>query len=419
MKKLGSKKHHYVPQVMLRQFGFGKNQIMVFDKYRSKHFPSSIIDAGAENHFNTIQVNGERLNFESIFQKYDDDFAEIQDKLLNNGGTNKLGLSHRARLLEILAVQMSRTKLYRSNFASIAKQLKKRMPEICAGELDVATLSDNDTRKIALSSLGDISELVSAIDGKVGFLIQANESKQFIISDNPLVFHNTFPYGHLGLSSPGIEIYLPLSTDITLALYCPSIIRKLELAVHPASEIDSKQKSIYQGIIYGLKIGEPVSLGESTTEFLNSLQVSQSTRFLYGNAPSDFDLAKKILLKHTDLSHVDTKISLGKLGEVPRSSKMPDGEWVVFHTPEDHCMLHVYDVSTGNDFSFKTELNDVVEYLLSSEIIEEVSLFRDGCESRHMKEVEVVCNKLTENIVFITFKHRLEFLNRIIEDAGT
>ena len=187
-----------------------------------------------------------------------------------------------------IVVQLARTKIHRTNFSSIVRQTNSAISDLYGEEYEYPMLSENEVRKVAVSSLEDTSELVSAVSGKVGFLIRANESERFVISDNPVVVNNSFPYGDRGLASLGIEIYLPLSTEITLALYCPSVFRKMDIAVQPFSDMDDDDKMIFQGVIDGVKNGVPVSLGKHTTEFLNSLQLSQSSKFLYGMQASDF-----------------------------------------------------------------------------------------------------------------------------------
>src|SRR5262245_44274312 len=54
-----AKKHHYVPQALLRHFGIdGAGQrIWVLDKSMAKTFPAPITDVACETHFNTLQLD--------------------------------------------------------------------------------------------------------------------------------------------------------------------------------------------------------------------------------------------------------------------------------------------------------------------------------------------------------------------------
>ncbi len=67
------KKHHYVPQYLLKNFGFGKkhSQIYAFDKTKSQSYKSSIINTGSENYFNCFEYEGKNINFEEVFQDID------------------------------------------------------------------------------------------------------------------------------------------------------------------------------------------------------------------------------------------------------------------------------------------------------------------------------------------------------------
>ena len=74
-----SKKHHYVPQSVLRHFSFDQAQkwIYVFDKAQMKSFQSSILNAGSENYFNAVQVEGQTVSFEGLFKTNDDQLARL------------------------------------------------------------------------------------------------------------------------------------------------------------------------------------------------------------------------------------------------------------------------------------------------------------------------------------------------------
>ncbi len=195
-----SKKHHYVPQSLLRKFGYDDSKIYVYDKTRRVSFGSAILDAGSENHFNTVFRDGERVNFEQVFQKNDDVLADLVRILTTDQCLNDLTDQYKDKLLGVISTQIFRTKMYRTSILSIAEQLKFSLSEagIPNGHLEVP--SDNNIREMALSSYYKIQNDYTALDGKVGFLIQSNIDNDFIVSDNPVTRHNTFPYGDLSYS---------------------------------------------------------------------------------------------------------------------------------------------------------------------------------------------------------------------------
>jgi hypothetical protein len=407
-----SKKHHYVPQSLLRNFKYDKNKIFVFDKKRKVSYPSSIIDAGSENHFNTVVRNGKRLNFEALFQKNDDDLACLVEKIIDNRNTHCLTVLEKEKLLNVVVVQIIRTKMYRTSMKSLSEQLMQQFSEK-EWDLDLEIPTENDVRESSLSSYKDFEPQMKAIIGKVGFLIQSNTNEDFIISDNPITRHNTFPYGGVGLSCHGIEVYFPISPNLTFALYCPTIIKKMNSYV--VSQPESRTKTLYQSLLKGIASGIPVTLGKTTSKFLNSLQVSNSSRFLYSNSKNLFCSANEIINKNPDLAEVKTQTTLGEMGKAPINNKMPDGEWVVIHSTHDHHMFPVFNVPNEiGDFKFSIKRNNDIEGVLSSMNIKEISLFKNGSQVSHMKDVRLEFSIKNTSELMIKALHKLDFLNKII-----
>src|ERR1051325_4676250 len=289
-----SKKHHYVPQSVLRGFSFDQKQrqIYVFDKARMTSFTSSIYDAGCENQFNTIDIEGQTVSFEGLFQTNDDQLARLLKTILIDRSLAKLTREDRIALSEVVAAQMIRTKLVRTTLRSIAEQLSKSLKEagIDPGEVDEFSIpTDQEIRRAALASLLDLQEIVYSLQEKQPILIHSSESDLFWISDHPVVFHNSFPYGERGLNCPGIEIYFPVSCDLVLGFFCPSIKLKIQQLLSTDQFGVEHQK--YEEIYRGLQEGHSVSLGPGTVQFLNELQVRSSSRFLY-SSNDDFEKAR-------------------------------------------------------------------------------------------------------------------------------
>ena len=71
--------------------------------------------------------------------------------------------------------------------------------------------NDQDTRKPAFAFLHDWHRFAASLGSKHILLFKSPQHESFWLSDNPLVFHNSFPYGDVGFESSGVEIYLPVS----------------------------------------------------------------------------------------------------------------------------------------------------------------------------------------------------------------
>ena len=132
---------------------------------------------------------------------------------------------------------------------------------------------------------------------------------------------------------------------------------------------------------------------------------------------SDFKPFIKKLQDQPELAQVESKISFGEVGKVPYSRSMPDGNWVVYHTGDDHFMFPVEYEFSDIGFSVTAAKCLEVEILLASEVIKQVSLFRDKNESRHMKDVKVTCTNISDSDVKLTFRHTSEILNKIVSQV--
>jgi hypothetical protein len=120
---------------------------------------------------------------------------------------------------------------------------------------------------------------------KIWFLTKTPPGEYLYISDNPFVRTNqqTFgPYGNLGLMCPGIELYMPLSSNLVLAMYCPSFgvkfleihneLKKMIAINHHPHELEDKL-TYYTALIKAMQ-GGPAMIGTTDNiTYYNSLQV--------------------------------------------------------------------------------------------------------------------------------------------------
>jgi len=86
--------------------------------------------------------------------------------------------------------------------------------------------SGGDTKDIFLRQLVQQMSHIDHLLKKDWYLLETRPERPFYVSDNPVVLKNSNdfgPYGNLGLAVRGIQIYLPLSSTLMLAMYCPSI----------------------------------------------------------------------------------------------------------------------------------------------------------------------------------------------------
>ncbi len=183
--------------------------------------------------------------------------------------------------------------------------------------------TEDDLKRASLvqlaHSMGPHSTIMST---KACFLAITSADRPFWISDHPVVLHNDRefgPYGNIGLAVPGIQIYLPLTSTLLLALWCTTnadtLYENVERAKRERKELSvmrvlgrdvdrdeiERQLDKWQAIV---EDGEPYlqaltkgSAVEATAEnvtFYNHLQVRWAHRYLISPI-DDFALAKKMI----------------------------------------------------------------------------------------------------------------------------
>ena len=63
MAKSGTKKQHYVPQLLLRRFADAREALQVYDKAADRTYGTKVRDAGHENHFLSIpELDGDEVS---------------------------------------------------------------------------------------------------------------------------------------------------------------------------------------------------------------------------------------------------------------------------------------------------------------------------------------------------------------------
>ncbi len=413
------RKHHYNPRSILRRFSVNDagTQIYVFDKAAGRSFVNSIEDAGAERDFNTVEANGSIISFEPLFDDIDGRLAPLVDRLVLEQTVACLDADERRTLALVVAIQLLRTKMPRTSMQLVMEQLRQQVQtwgfdpdELANGAIP----TDQETRRAALDTLLSPDGLATSIEAKRTFLIRATPEQQLWTSDNPVVLHQPFAYGDVGVSAPGIEIYFPVSRDLALAFFCPSIERKLgrNLAQPPEGFEVDKGTEIYRC----MQTGAAVSPGPHTTRVLNQLQVLRSSRFVYGPA-DDFALARRVIERVPDARTIQGLVGIGTPGQ--RRSGMPPGLCIVFFGREDHHVLHAEQrMDDEDEFMLVTTRDlDTLQRVLDDHPLVEAVLYADGRGMHHMRDVRVEVTEGTLPLV-VRVMHQDEAENQLMRQIA-
>ena len=365
--------HHFVPRSVLRRFAVDAERtfVMVFDKASGRTWQGGLTSTASGKGYNTlVQPDGDRVNFEQDFDEIDKDYAEIfddLDSLRSLAGRDGVFLN---RLADVVATQLLRTPLIRSTLHTVSHNFALEMASKGFIPIEKNELPDDNAIRQAVRDL--IAERAGNRDALLAkdlILFEPDGAARFWISDHPVVRHSELPLGELGLRSLGVEIYLPISSDLLLGFLCPSLRR---------GSISSESSRAASAVITEdvIRAGKPLRIANSAVNFFNALQVELAQRFLYASS-DDFELARKMLALRPDFSSNDTLIHVGEMGRAPpRPSNMPKGEWLYLETGKDYLMIPICDYQAeGAVREMSSERSDLVERAVELGRFERAEIF--------------------------------------------
>lgn len=282
-----AKKQHYVPQFLLKKFAVKRKrspQVWVMDKANETVFLSSPRDIAHENKFYECEFGEDhKLRLEEDMQKIDDKGSSVINQIL---ASKSLQLSDKQKttLSYFVAFQVTRTISPQKNIQAMREYIVSNLgPNIHLGsDPKVASAyGEKDDKQTALGSMiSNTPDIAKALQTRSWFLCESPKNSNFIISDNPVVKDNSFdqsPYGNLGILSPGIEMYLPLSPRYCLYIICP--------------ELASANKQFLKSQM----TGSPLNLTPNNIKRANSLQVLFAERFIISKSKKDLDIAIEMI----------------------------------------------------------------------------------------------------------------------------
>lgn len=325
-----ARNHHYVPRFILRHFlsDARKEQVTVYDKQTEKIFTTAIENIMVERDFHEFAFEDVLVSFENIASHIENIAIPAYEKVIAErrlDGTPE----QKAALAFLIAFQFLRTKGHRNTYQQLEDMLRAKV-EGMGGRLEdiknYSPLTDDQIKKEHMMSFrkntGEFAQLIAEKD----FVLQAAApGRSFYLSDHPVTLHNMRdhgPYGNIGLAVTGIEIYMPLASDLLLCAFCPSIaetarsdlkkarsareseaLRELmagRITAHQMKEALDSLKPLYapsEQFLAARESGTPVSAVDVNMDFFNSLQMRYAVRFVISQ-DGDFALAKDINKKY-------------------------------------------------------------------------------------------------------------------------
>ena len=325
-----ARNQHYVPRVLLRNFataGRGKSrQVHVFDKSDGRRFQTSIENVFAARDFNTLTLGDDVVCLEDAMGQIEGAVAGVLKKVLDERSLAGLRPNEIEALDSFTALQKVRNVSVRADITHLGELMRELVRNEGTDPKTVPQLGEQDgpelAKAVALQLTDNLDEFARSLAGKQRLLMESHGNDVFVLGDSGSVWTNardTGPYGNLGLEVLGIQIYLPLSPDLLLAYFCPSIIDNLRsehdaqlkaakvaqiLSVLGTGEMGASAYHERDALVQAAQrsgdfltrfdAGLPIACEAKDVDAHNMLQIQQSERFVVSNR-SDFTLAERMI----------------------------------------------------------------------------------------------------------------------------
>jgi hypothetical protein len=330
---------HYVPKFILRQFltNTDGERVAVYDKQNDNTFVTSIRNVMAENRFNDFAFDDDwMVSFEPLACAAEDQVLPTYKRILETRRLEK-SPQEKAALAFLVALQFLRTKANRNHWQQMEDLLVAKVKESGGKIQDVKgweewqPATENSLKRDHLLSIRkSIGEFAQIIGMKDFLLAEPAEGRSFYLGDNPVCLNNMQrfgPYGNLGLAVTGIEIYMPLASDLLLCAWCPSILSTMrseyekgvrERQTQAVGEVLAGKMSAQQmkelmerfeemgrpaaSLLSAAAEGRPCSSNADNMDYYNSMQVAFASRYVVCQQ-ADFALARRFCRENPDAKH--------------------------------------------------------------------------------------------------------------------
>lgn len=298
---------HYVPQMLLRGFSTtpDSEQVWVFDKRTGKAFTTGIRAIAAEEGYYDL---GDSAIIDAAMNRTDAFASRIIGEIRSRRSLAGISRDDRDMLAGFVVIQLLRTRGFQEGMRHMAEGLataiaKKAgtMPPGWDEELANQEWLREEYLRVIPQFTGDF--LPHLLDKDL-LLFRTDAGLPFCISDNPVALNNTINTGDgirgtLGLAVRGIEIYLPISSELTLAYICRSVGERYETIRDELWRLGGFISEDAHNYLQARDIGKALKLGPENVRFQNSLQARNAERFVISPV-NEFADAADMIANHPD-----------------------------------------------------------------------------------------------------------------------
>lgn len=301
----GSQLHHYVPRFLLRRFGRGKNdQLHTYDKTTRIAFSRAVGKLAANYDYYDFEFNGQSMTIEPTLADVEAKAGAHIARIVKERRLNLIDPLELGELARFFAVQLVRTPANHASDADLFGRMEawlrtEGMPETFFAQDPLVGAGKNAERvQMARRIVNAPRDYGKAFLDKDWMLFETDPGSPYLIGDHPLVMHNDRPAdlrGNVGLTVEGIEIYFPLSPQLTLGMLCHSIGDHIHarLAARSPGTLDNDHSQLARSR-QAMSSGTPIHVGAGGSVFFNRLQIVHAERFVFAS-DGNFELVESML----------------------------------------------------------------------------------------------------------------------------
>jgi hypothetical protein len=359
---MAAQHQHYVPQLLLRGFlsreleRAAKEQVHVFDLQTGETFTPSITNIMGERRYNDFWLDEETLaTVEPAAGLIESHVAPLVERIRAEKRLER-SAEENGNLALLMAFQFIRTKKMRLLPQRMSLQLREQVAKMGLDPEKVRGLEPLDEEALkrlhVRNQVEGLEKYTKLIAEKEFFLMAAPAGRSFYLGDHPVVLHNDEErrgmFGGLGLAVPYIQIYLPLSSGLTLCAYDKAELGQLmksrdesildsasyALAKLRRGEITAAQmkqamdsaraRDVTTQILDCIRAGVPVDVGPEQVQCYNSLQAFQAHRFVV-DPDGKFEVAAEMMRDRKDAEKTDDSRSAPPASLDPSAAASSDG----------------------------------------------------------------------------------------------
>lgn len=286
---------HYVPQVLLRLHindataKKGSEQVWCFDKKTENVFSPNIKGVLSGSRFYEVEIDGKPVSLEGPLTKIEGLVSPILTRLVQNRKLAELSKEDRFTIASFCAVQLLRTQAFRDRIKDLNEGVADALRRRGIDPAEVSNfkmLSEDEIKAFSMGMLADAPQKYGLhFLTKHWHLIGAELDDPFHLGDHPVVLDNDVARGRgsLGLASPGVTIYLPLSPTLCLAMTDPGLLEELFMGAQ-------KVRAGYEEWKTKMAAVDPTARGAAFLEMLkeNRDRVNQQIKPFEAGTPSAY-----------------------------------------------------------------------------------------------------------------------------------